>query len=305
MEKSKAMNTDRKGDNTDEIVYQNKDVASKVMAEEFEGKSFAVYGIDVPKIVKVEPTNLPAIEANELRMDNLFLLEDSTYAIVDYESEYRRENIFKYLGYVVRASKRLYNTSGSIPKIRMIVIYTADVERGSTSAKVNTGSLTFTLTEAFLSELDKDSVWKNVSDKANSNIDISSEEMMQLIIYPLAFKSRDDKQDAIRRVIELVKQLQDERKKIFILKCLMVFSDKIIREEDARQIKEVLMMTKVERLIYEDAEAEVSNRIARNLVRDGNSVESVAKNTGLSKEIVIRLAEEIAKEKSSNNNEAR
>ena len=57
------------------------------------------------------------------------------------------------------------------------------------------------------------------------------------------------------------------------------------------------MMTKVERLIYEDAEAEVSNRIARNLVRDGNSVESVAKNTGLSKEIVIRLAEEIAKEK--------
>ena len=65
------------------------------------------------------------------------------------------------------------------------------------------------------------------------------------------------------------------------------------------------MMTKVERLIYEDAEAEVSNRIARNLVRDGNSVESVAKNTGLSKEIVIRLAEEIAKEKSSNNNEAR
>ena len=159
--------------------------------------------------------------------------------------------------------------------------------------------------EAFLSELDKDSVWKNVSDKANSNIDISSEEMMQLIIYPLAFKSWDDKQDAIRRVIELVKQLQDERKKIFILKCLMAFSDKIIREEDARQIKEVLMMTKVERLIYEDAEAEVSNRIARNLVRDGNSVESVAKNTGLSKEIVIRLAEEIAKEKSSNNNEAR
>lgn len=87
--------------------------------------------------------------------------------------------------------------------------------------------------------------------------------------------------------------LQDERKKIFILKCLMVFSDKIIREEDARQIKEVLMMTKVERLIYEDAAKE----IARNFVRDGNSVESVAKNTGLSKEIVIRLAEEIAKEK--------
>jgi hypothetical protein len=293
MKKNKSINTDRKGENTNEITYQNKDVASKVMAEEFEGKSFAVYGIDVPKIVKVEPTNLPAIEANELRMDNLFLLEDGTYAIVDYESEYRQENILKYLGYVVRASKRLYNTSGKMPEIRMIVIYTADVERGSTSARVDTESLTFTLTEAFLSELDKDLIWKNASDKANSNMDISSEEMMQLIIYPLAFKSREDKQDAIKKVIELVKELQDERKKIFILKCLMVFSDKIIREEDARQIKEVLMMTKVERLIYEDA----AKDIARNLVKDGNSVESVAKNTGLSKEIVIQLAEEIAKEK--------
>lgn len=122
----------------------------------------------------------------------VFLLEDGTYAIVDYESEYRRENIFKYLGYVVRASKRLYNTNGTIPRIRMIVIYTADVERGSTSTRVDIESLTFTLTEAFLSELDKDLVWKNVSYKTNSNIDISSEEMMQLIIYPLAFKSREE-----------------------------------------------------------------------------------------------------------------
>lgn len=57
------------------------------------------------------------------------------------------------------------------------------------------------------------------------------------------------------------------------------------------------MMTKVERLIYEDAEIAVATRIAKNYIKDGNSVESVAKNTGLSKEIVIRLAEDIAKEK--------
>ena len=44
------------------------------MADEFKGKTFAVYGIDVPEIVDVRPTNLPAVEANELRLDNLFLL---------------------------------------------------------------------------------------------------------------------------------------------------------------------------------------------------------------------------------------
>lgn len=83
---------------------------------------------------------------------------------------------------------------------------------------------------------------------------------------------------------------------MFILKSLIIFTDKIIRDEDAKEIKEVLMMTKVERLIYEDAETEVSTRIARNLIYDGNSVESVSKNTGLSLSVVEKIAEDIAKE---------
>ena len=58
------------------IAYQNKDITSKVLAENFKGKSLRVYGINVPKIVQVLPTNLPQIEANELKIDNLFLLED-------------------------------------------------------------------------------------------------------------------------------------------------------------------------------------------------------------------------------------
>ena len=56
------------------VAWQNKDIVSKVLAEEFKGKSFSVYGIDVPEILRASPTNLPAIEANELHMDNLFQL---------------------------------------------------------------------------------------------------------------------------------------------------------------------------------------------------------------------------------------
>ena len=45
-------------------------------------------------------------------MDNLFMLEDDSFAIVDYESEYSEENKGKYLGYVARLAKRLYNEYG-------------------------------------------------------------------------------------------------------------------------------------------------------------------------------------------------
>ena len=36
--------------NKEKIAYQNKDIASKVLAENFKGKTFRVYGLDLPDI---------------------------------------------------------------------------------------------------------------------------------------------------------------------------------------------------------------------------------------------------------------
>ncbi len=108
MKKKQANKKQTKG-NSSAIAYQNKDIVSKVMAEEFKGKTFAVYGIDVPKVKRADPTNLPMIAANELRLDNLFELVDGSYAIVDYESKYSPENMIKYIGYVARIIFGLHN----------------------------------------------------------------------------------------------------------------------------------------------------------------------------------------------------
>ena len=45
-------------------------------------------------------------------MDNLFLLEDDTYALVDYESENRTKNRIKYVNYIARVVERLYREEG-------------------------------------------------------------------------------------------------------------------------------------------------------------------------------------------------
>lgn len=67
-----------------EIAYQNKDIASKVTGEALVGRSLAPFGRPDLKIVGLLPTNLPAIESNELRLDNLFLLEGGALALIDY-----------------------------------------------------------------------------------------------------------------------------------------------------------------------------------------------------------------------------
>lgn len=75
-----------------EITYQNKDVASKVVGEALVGRSLAPFGLPNLTIKGILPTNLPVVESNELRLDNLFLLQDKAVAIWTQRISMRRSN---------------------------------------------------------------------------------------------------------------------------------------------------------------------------------------------------------------------
>lgn len=135
-----------------DIAYQNKDIASKIFAEQFRGKSLKVYGIDLPRVKQVLPTNLPNIQANELRLDNLFLLEDNTFLIIDYESAYRKKNKIKYLKYTVRVLEQYCDEYGIDMQISVVILYTADVLEYHTKDRLDVGCLQLTIKEAFLAQ---------------------------------------------------------------------------------------------------------------------------------------------------------
>ena len=295
-----------------EIAYQNKDIMSKVLAEEFKGKSFEVYGVDLPKIVDSRPTEMAAVEANELRMDRLFLLEDGSYMIVDYESDYDEEKKSKYLGYIARLAKTLYNELKYYPKLRVLIIYTADVTRKRTKPDLDMGAFKMHLEEAFLSEIDGDEIFERVNEESNKKRKLDDRELMQLIIVPLTYKRKEDKQKAIERVINLLDNIDDERQRVFVLKGLLVFCDKVILKPFAEKIRRMLMKTQVEQIIEQeklDAIAEkvaettktvtesvtttvtksVSENIARNLLKSGSTPEYVATATEMSLQAVLEL----------------
>ena len=290
------------------IAYQNKDIASKILSEQFRGKSFSVYGIDLPEIEDIRPTNLPAVEADELRLDNLFLLADGSYVFVDYESEYREKNKCDYLKYFARITERLYNEFGRFVPLKLVIIYTADVKRGTTDPVLDTGGVRMEIEEAFLTELDAGDIWKGLKRKIESGESLSDEDMMRMIIYPLTFRGRRAKQEAVARAIGLAKRIADENRMYFVLKMMLVFSDKFITNEDTEKIKEVLTMTKLDRLYAEekrqavdtavskavaDTTESVSARIAKNLLRAGISIEKVSENTELPLSQVLQLSQSL------------
>lgn len=226
------------------IVYQNKDIEFKLMSETYKEKSFEAYGLNLPKIKEVLPTNLPAVSANEMRIDNLFLLEDDTLAIVDYESEDKVSNRVKYINYIGRIMQRYDSQKKKIPKLRMIVIYTGDVENA------------------------KDT-W----------------EMPCLTL-------------KMEQVVELAKQIEDENMQAFVITGILVSSDKFINRAYAKTVRRYLSMTKVFQILEEEKQEAINLArqnekiaIAENLMKDGLDTILIMRTTGLTREQIEKIRE--------------
>ena len=304
--KSSKQQSTRQRDGT-EIAYQSKDVISKIFGESLKGKSLSVYGISNPLITDVEPTNLPAIEANELRLDNLFLMEDGAYAIVDYESRYSEENKAKYLGYIARVSKRLYTENGCYKKLRLIVIYTADVSPGSTEPELDLGAFKMKIEEAFLRGIDSETMKKGLTDKISRREPFTEEDVMKLVIYPLTYKGRKAQQRAVTKAIDIAEKISDEKMQRMALSGIFVFSDKIITDGDAKRVTRRFDMTKVGRILQEREDKAVAEAVAKTerkakkdkresalrLLRTGDSVKKVAECLSMPMREVQALAAKI------------
>ena len=274
------------------IAYQNKDIASKVFAEKFRDVSLDVYGVKLPRIVRVLPTNLPEISANELRIDNLFLLEDGRIAIIDYESSYKKHNHLKYIGYIYRVLERYFGQGVTDIEIVMVVIYTADVLRNEVETDFDAGALLLKEESAFLSELPSDSIKANLDAKVRAGEELSEEDIMKFIILPLTYK-KEAQGKAIEDAINMAKMIKNEDTMVFVLSGILVFSDKVIDDELSRKTKEWIAMTKVGRLFEEEAEQKVKSAVktadARRLVglieafahSDSIDIEEACKKAGI------------------------
>ena len=257
------------------VSYQNKDIASKVFAERFKGKALQVYGIDLPEVEQVLPTNLPIIAANELRMDNAFLLKDGKIAIVDYESQYKRKNKHKYIDYINNVAAYYEKVWERNIEIRMIVIYTADVVRSDHRDHYSVGCLKLDIESAYLSEIDREDIRNRLQGKIQAKEAFSDEEMMEFILLPLAYKGMEAQNDVISRNMDMISGMENEETKVFLLSGMAVFSDKIISKENADRVRRMINMTKVGQLFADEMERrlrereeQVTQRVTQQVTKD-------------------------------------
>ena len=275
------------------IVYQNKDILFKILGQTYKEKSFAAYGIDLPRIRELLPTDLPKISANEKSIDNLFLLEDGTYAIVDYESVYKRISKIKYLNYIARVMEKYYKEDENF-NLRLIVIYTGDVDYAESD--LETACFTLHTEQAFLVHIDGETALHGIQEKLQSGLSLDNDDLMKLVILPLTVPGSEGKQKMLETVVELAEQLQDEEQRIFILSGVIVASDKFIEKEYMEQVRRKINMTQIGQM-YEKEKIEYGNQkvkdttrdMARAMLDEGIETVKIMKITGLTEEELLNL----------------
>ena len=259
------------------IPYQNKDIVSKLFGDRMKGKPLSLFGLENHlKVVDVKPTNIPIVQARELRMDNLFELEDGSVAILDYESAYKETNFTKYGRYIMDVIER-YLKEGKQPDIHMMVLYTADIEKAKTIMKRTACCIQVEV--SYLVGTPSEEWMENVRKSISEN-EITDEVLMHLIMLPLTYKGDEEKQTAIKTCVNLAKQIPDKEQETFVLAGILAFTDKVISKETKQSIKEALGMTQVGKMLMDEGREkgrqEEAKKTARNMLKRGNSLEEIS-----------------------------
>ncbi|WP_300569948.1 hypothetical protein [uncultured Acetatifactor sp.] len=166
--------------------------------------------------------------------------------------QYKKEDKIKYLNYLTGIANRYAKENQDCPVLRMVVIYTGDIKRGQTSDRYDIGAVRVKLEQAFLSELDSHEIFRHLKEKVERNELLDDEEMMELIIQPLSYRKREEKEAQIRETVKLAAQIQDRGQQLFALSGILVFADKVIDMETANIIRRAIEMTQVARIFEEE-----------------------------------------------------
>ena len=243
-----------------DIAYQNKDIALKYFGDALKNKNLTVYGLPNIRIKDTRPTNLPAIEVNELRMDNLFILEDSSFALIDYESTFGIHDIVKYVNYIARILKRFVRQEGGrnsergrkrLPVIHLIIIFSADISDIDPNI-LDVGCMQLKIEPVYLLRMETEKVYSKIQYKVENKETLNDDEMLEMIVLPLTVKGKEEKRALAEETVRLAQEIQDEEQRMQALAGILTFADKILDKESAKRIKEVIGMNKVEKLFYDE-----------------------------------------------------
>jgi hypothetical protein len=218
------------------------DAVFKKAMEIFKDSASEFFDLDL-KIIAPAETEIKNIDIKTNAMDYLFYTANGEYLHFEFQTTMKKDDISRFLYY----DASLYYKSKM--NINTIVIYSSEITDVVTH--MNCGSIKYDIKSFYMSNFDGDEKLQIIEHKVRNNIELTQQDIMTLSFVPL-MSSKKTKSELTLESIEVAKNIQDDNDKNNCLMLLYALFDKFGDDISKKRFKEVVSMTEVGRMIYEE-----------------------------------------------------
>ena len=196
------------------------------------------------EFVDSKPTEAIEIHIDNLYMDYNFLTTEDVIVHIEFQTteDHVTDDLMRFHVYealLMRKEKK---------KVITYVIYSGGIEKVRT--ELECGIHTYRVNPIYLTGHDADEIFQSVKAKIEAGEPLSEDDFANLTLTPL-MTSKMCRKDVIKEAIQIVKQekqLTAEK----TMAMLYTLADKFLSAGELNEIKEVLAMTRIGQMLYDD-----------------------------------------------------
>lgn len=196
------------------------------------------------EFVDSKPTEAIEIHIDNLYMDYNFLTTEDVIVHIEFQTteDHVTDDLLRFHVYealLMRKEKK---------KVITYVIYSGGIEKVRT--ELECGIHTYRVNPIYLTDHDADEIFQSVKAKIEAGEPLSEDDFANLTLTPL-MTSKMCRKDVIKEAIQIVKQekqLTAEK----TMAMLYTLADKFLSAGELNEIKEVLAMTRLGQMLYDD-----------------------------------------------------
>ena len=189
------------------------------------------------------PTELIELTIHTWYMDFTFLTKDGFYVHIEFQTtETDRMDLLRFRAY----EAVLGNQTGK--DVLTYVIYSGGIRHART--ELNCGFYTYQVEGIYLSDYDADELMKRLKEKKIEGESFTEDDFASLSLVPL-MTSKNNRKNSIKDAILLAKQTESLTAQNTIA-ILYTLADKFLNQMELQEIKEVVAMTRLGQMIFDD-----------------------------------------------------
>ena len=221
------------------------DVIFKLEAQQLGAALARRFGIDLPRIVRYFPTDLPVADVHLEQLDSVFELADGSLLHLEFQTEHRREALTRFLIYDALLYERFER------HIHTVVIYGANI--ATAAADLSFGAVQYRVYNVLLGQQDGEATYQRLRTQLTRGAGLRPEERLDLIFLPLMRHQRA-RREVVVDTVALARQLP-ERQQRQALASLIGLGHRFLTDAELDALLEGLMSTNVgQRLIERGVE---------------------------------------------------